>query len=61
MNFIQDNELVFVIGEVKLWLGEFGLVAWRLQIVIDRWSIGGDIQSERRLANLPRSQQGNRR
>ena len=61
MNLVQNHELVFMFSEIKLGFGELGLVARRLQFEIDRWSPGGYVQSESRLANLARSQQGNRR
>ena len=61
LNLVQDHQLVFMIGKVADWVRQFDPVGLVLKVQIDRSPCFSHLQSKRRLANLSRSQQDNRR
>ena len=58
MDLVEDHELLGVVGEVQLRLGQASPVRRGLQVQIDRWPPLGDRQGKRGLAGLPRPDQG---
>lgn len=61
MHFVQDDQLPFVIRDVKFRIGEPCAVPRRFEVEVARWSVGGDFEGERGLSNLPRPEKSDRR
>ena len=61
MDLVEDHELLRMVGEVQLGLGEARPVRGGLQVQVDRWPSLGDLQRQRRLAGLPRPEEGDGR
>lgn len=57
MHFIQNDQFVFVLGEVTASVCQLRAIGRRLQIEVERRPSLSDLQGQRRLAYLPRPQQ----
>ena len=61
LDLVEDDELVLVLREIELRLGELGPVGFGLEIEIDRRPRSGHLERQRGLARLTRPQQCHRR
>ena len=61
LDLVEDDQLVRVLRQVELRLGELCAVGFGLQIEIDRRPCSGDFMRQRGLARLTRPQQRHRR
>ena len=61
MNFIEDDQFVFVVREILAGIGELGAVVLVFKIQVDRRSLRANLQSESCLSSLTRPQQDHRR
>lgn len=61
LHFVEDHEPVPVVVEEGLRILDLPPVGGRFQVQIDGVASGGDLQRQRRLAHLPRPQNGHRR
>ena len=61
MNFVKDHQAILVGTQEQGWIGELGAVFGGFQVEIDRRPLVCDIQSERRLSDLPWSDNGHGR
>ena len=61
VDLVEDDQPLLVICQIQLGIGELGAVRGRLQVEIHRVHRTGDFESERRLADLARTEQGDGR
>lgn len=61
MDLIEDEQLVRMLAQIELRIAEFVAIRGRLQIEIEGRTVLGNLQGQRRLADLPGSQQRHRR
>lgn len=59
MDFVKNDQLIQVIGQIKLRLCQFGEVAFGLQVKVDAGDGLGCFERERCFANLAWPEQGN--
>jgi len=57
MNFVQHDQLAVVIREVLIRVGKPSSIRNGFEVQVDRATLAGDFQCERRFPNLSRSEQ----